>query len=180
MGKLLGLLESERIQIAMEKMMNTQGNAMKSTGRGTNVETIRLLAQSVIRRLESQKMIAIVREQRNELCDELASFLTPHILTQEDMEKSVMDNIGEKNEMLDELRLSGGEAYRTLKQSWLSKYGENEVDGLYFQEPVKYTADRVIQFLMKCKFIYEVFADDLSLERQIVSTIAGFRRSKLH
>lgn len=164
----------------METIKNTQGTSMKSAGRGTNYETIKLLAQSVVRRLESQKMIAIIREQRNELCEDLASYLAPYILTQEDMEKSVMDNIGEKNEMLDELRLSGGEAYRTLKQSWLHKYGENEVDGLYFQEPVKYTADRVIQYLMKSKFIDEVFADDLSLERTIVATIAGFRRAKLH
>ena len=164
----------------MEIIKHMQEPGMKSSGRGTNFETIKLLAQSVIRRLESQKMIAILREQRNELCDDLAGFLAPHILTQEDMEKNVMDSIGEKNEMLDELRLSGGEAYRTLKQSWLTKYGENEVDGLYFQEPVKYTADRVINYLMKSKFIDEVFADDLVLERTIVGTIAGFRRSKLH
>jgi hypothetical protein len=153
---------------------------MKTTSRGTNIETVKLLAQSVVRRLESQKMIAIIREQRADLSDDLARFLAPHILTQEDMEKSVMDSIGEKNEMLDELRLSGGEAYRTLKQSWLSRYGENEVDGLYFQEPVKYTADRVIKFLLKSDFVDEVFADDLSLERTIVATIAGFRRAKLH
>jgi hypothetical protein len=164
----------------METMKSMQGQAMKTTGRGTNFETIKLLAQSVVRRLESQKMIAIIREQRSELCDDLAQYLAPHILTQEDMEKSVMESIGEKNEELDELRLSGGEAYRTLKQSWLSRYGENEVDGLYFQEPVKYTADRVISYLMKSRFIDEVFADDLVLERTIVSTIAGFRRAKLH
>jgi hypothetical protein len=164
----------------METIKTNQGHAMKTTSRGTNIETVKLLAQSVVRRLESQKMIAIIREQRSELSDDLANFLAPHILTQEDMEKSVMDSIGEKNEMLDELRLSGGEAYRTLKQSWLSRYGENEVDGLYFQEPVKYTADRVIKFLMKSDFVDEVFADDLSLERAIVATIAGFRRAKLH
>lgn len=164
----------------MESIKNSQGIGMKSAGRGTNFETIRLLAQSVVRRLESQKMIAILREQRNELCEDLAAFLSPHILTQEDMEKNVMENIGEKNEMLDELRLSGGEAYRTLKQSWLHKYGENEVDGLYFQEPVKYTADRVIAYLLKSKFVDEVFAEDLLLERAIVATIAGFRRAKLH
>ncbi len=164
----------------MDTIKNTQGTAMKTTGRGTNIETITLLAQAVIRRLESQKMIAILREQRNELCTDLAVFLSPHIQTQEDMEKHVMDQIGEKNEMLDELRLSGGEAYRTLKQSWLSKYGENEVDGLYFQEPVKYTAERVIKYLMKSKFIDEVFAEDQLLERTIVAVIAGFRRAKLH
>lgn len=153
---------------------------MKSAGKGTNFETIKLLAQSIIRRLESQKMIAIIREQRAELCEDLAKFLAPHVLTQEDMEKNVMESIGEKNEMLDELRLSGGEAYRTLKQSWLSRYGENEVDGLYFQEPVKYTADRLIQYFLKSKFVDEVFAEDLVLERTMVATIAGFRRSKLH
>jgi hypothetical protein len=165
----------------METIKTNQGQAMKTTsGRGTNIETVKLLAQSVVRKLESQKMIAIIREQRSELSDALAQFLSPHILTQEDMEKNVMESIGEKNEMLDELRLSGGEAYRTLKQSWLSRYGENEVDGLYFQEPVKYTADRVIKFLLKSDYVDEVFADDLTLERAIVATIAGFRRAKLH
>ena len=157
-----------------------QGTQMKTTGKGTNVETIKLLAQSIVRRLESQKMIAIIREQRNELTDDLAAQLAPYILTQDDMEKSVLESIGEKNEELDELRLSGGEAYRTLKQSWLSRYGENEVDGLYFQEPVKYTAERIIGYLMKSKFVDEVFAEDLILERQIVSTIGSFRRAKLH
>lgn len=153
---------------------------MKTPSKGTNFETIKLLAQSVVRRLESQKMIAIIREQRNELNEELSKFLAPYVLTQEDMEKNVLGSIGEKNEMLDELRLSGGEAYRTLKQSWLSRYGENEVDGLYFQEPVKYTADRLIKFFLKSKYVEEVFAEDLVLERAIVATIAGFRRSKLH
>ncbi|RYZ96135.1 MAG: DUF507 family protein, partial [Proteobacteria bacterium] len=143
-------------------------------------ETIKLLAQSVIRRLESQKMIAIIREQRSEMTDDMAQFLAPHIFTQDDMEKNVLSSIGEKNEMLDELRLSGGEAYRTLKQTWLTKYGENEVDGLYFQEPVKYTADRLIKYLFKSKYVDEVFADDTTLERTIVATIAGFRRAKLH
>ena len=164
----------------METNKETQGKMMKTPGKGTNFETIKLLAQSVVRRLESQKMIAIVREQRNELMDDLAKTLSSHILTQEDMEKSVLDSIGEKNEELDELRLSGGEAYRSVKQSWLSRYGENEVDGLYFQEPVKYTATRVIPYLMKSKFVDEVFADDLTLEKTIVQTIAGFRRAKLH
>jgi hypothetical protein len=164
----------------METIKANQGSNMKSPTKGTSLETIKLLAQSVIRRLESQKMIAIIREQRNELAEDLAKFLSSYVLTQEDMENNVMGSIGEKNEMLDELRLSGGEAYRTLKQSWLSKYGENEVDGLYFQEPVKYTADRLIQYFLKSKFVDEVFADDATLEKTIVGTIAGFRRSKLH
>lgn len=153
---------------------------MKPTGRGTNFETIRLLSQSVIRKLESSKMIAIDREKRNELTEDLAKKMSSVVMTQEDMENNVLGSIGEKNEELDDLRLSGGEAYRTLRQSWLSKYGENEVDGLYFQEPIKYTAGRVIDFLMKAEFVDEVFADDLSLERTIVHTIGNFRRAKLH
>lgn len=165
----------------METIRSTQGHNMKTnTGRGTNFETIKLLSQSVVRRVESQNMVAVMREKRTELYEDLAKFLSSYVMTQEDMEKNVMDSIGEKNEMLDELRLSGGEAYRTLKQSWLSKYGENEVDGLYFQEPVKYTADRLIQYFMKSEYVEEVFADDIQLERAIVGVIAGFRRSKMH
>jgi len=154
--------------------------AQQATGGRTNFESVKLLCQSVTRRLESQKMIAIDRMKRNELSDDMAEKMSKHILTQEDMEKNVLESIGEKNEKLDELRLSGGEAYRTLRQSWLSKYGENEVDGLYFQQPIKYIADHIIDYLMKSQFVEEVYGDDLTLERTIVSTIGSFRRSKLH
>lgn len=163
--------------------MEVQGAKMNSqaqTAGRTNLESIKLLCQSVVRRLESQKMIAVDRIKRNELVDDMSAKMSAHILTQEDMEKSVLDSIGEKNEKLDELRLSGGEAYRTLRQSWLSRYGENEVDGLYFQQPIKYIADHMIAYLMKTDFVEEVFEEDAVLERVIVSTIGSFRRSKLH
>lgn len=150
------------------------------TGRGTNFETIKLLCQSVLRKLESQKMIAIDREKRNELTDDMAMFLSSVVLTQEDMEKAVLSSIGSKNETLDELRLTGGEAYRSVRQSWLSRYGENEVDGLYFQEPIKYAAGKLIKYLFESVFVEEVFSEDLDLERAIVSVIANFRRAKLH
>ncbi len=155
-------------------------NTPKPAGRGTSFETIRLLSQSVIRKLESQRMIAIDKEKRNDLTDHLAKKMSTVVLTQEDMENNVLGSIGERNEELDDLHLSGGEAYRTLRQSWLSKYGENEVDGLYFQEPIKYTAGRVIDFLMKDQHVEEVFADDLVLEKTIIHTIGNFRRAKLH
>lgn len=158
--------------------MNTA--AGPNTARRTNFETIKLLCQAVLRKLESQKMIAVTTESRNQLIDDMAMQMTSVVFTQEDLEKSVMNSIGAKTEELDDLRLSGGEAYRTLRQSWLSRYGENEVDGLYFQEPVKYVAIKIIKYLLKAEFIEEVFADDAQLERAIVSTIAGFRRSRLH
>jgi hypothetical protein len=158
--------------------MNTQPTTGHS--RTTNFESIRLLSQSVLRRLESQKMIAIKHELRNELTEELAKKMSTIILTQEDMEKTVLGRVGSKNAELEDLHLSGGEAYRSLRQAWLSKYGENEVDGLYFQEPIKYAAARIINFLLKAEQVDEVFADDLVLERTIVQTIGGFRRSKLH
>ncbi len=155
-------------------------SAHAQTGGRTNFDSIKLLCQSVVRRLESQKMIAVDRMKRNELVDDMAAKMSALIFTQEDMEKNVLDSIGEKNERLDELRLSGGEAYRTLRQSWLSRYGENEVDGLYFQQPIKYIADHMIAYLMKTNFVEEVFEEDAVLERTIVSTIGSFRRSKLH
>ncbi|NUM88870.1 MAG: DUF507 family protein [Bdellovibrionales bacterium] len=155
---------------------------MKTTGGSgrTNFESIKLLCQSVARRLEQAGMIAIDREKRGDLVDSFAQAMSKHILTQEDMETTVLSSIGEKNEELDDLRLSGGEAYRTLKQSWMSKYGENEVDGLYFQEPIKYIAARMIGWLMKSPFVEEVFEEDAVLEKAIVQTIGSFRRSKLH
>lgn len=155
-------------------------NTNTQTSGRTNLESIKLLCQSVVRRLESQKMIAADRMKRNELIDDMAEKMSAHILTQEDMEKNVLESIGEKNEKLDELRLSGGEAYRTLRQSWLSRFGENEVDGLYFQQPIKYIADHIIEYLMKSDYIEEVFEDDVVLGRTIVATIGSFRRSRLH
>lgn len=149
-------------------------------GKGTDFESVKLLCQSVIRRLESQRMIAVVKEQRNELLDHLAETIKPQILTQEDMENAVLGQVGEKNEELEELNLSGGEAYRTVRQRWLSKHGEYEVDGLFFQRPIKYVAEWLIAYLFKHPAIDEVFSEDEKLLKVIVNTIGQFRRSKLH
>ena len=147
--------------------------------KGTNIETLKILGQSILRRLESQKMIAVFKEQRDQLVDTLAQYLQTIVRTQEDMESEVLGSIGEKNEELNELHLSGGEAYRALRQQWLSKHGEYEVDGLYFQEPIKYIAEKIIKFLFKTPEVEEIFSDDKSMEKTIVATIGGFRRSKL-
>jgi hypothetical protein len=96
------------------------------------------------------------------------------------MEAHVLSQIGTKSDELNDLHLTGGEAYRTLRQQWLSKHGEYEVDGLYFQKPIKYVAEWVIQFLLKSANVDEVFADDDKLLKTIVASIGNFRRSKLH
>ncbi len=149
------------------------------TANQTDFESVKLLCQSILRRLESQRMISINMERRNELLERFATEILPQVSTQEDMESEVLESIGSKNEALDELHLSGGEAYRTVRQSWLSKHGEYEVDGLYFQRPIKYVAEWVIQYLFKDEDIDEVFSEDAKLAKAIVSTIGGFRRAKL-
>lgn len=152
---------------------------MMNRGR-TDFETIKLLCQSILRRLESQRMVAIEAAQRNQILDDLASRIRTQVFSQEDMETEVLAAIGQKSEELTDLHLSGGEAYRTVRQSWLSKHGEYEVDGLYFQKPIKYVAEWIIQFLFHHDAVEEVFADDDKLLKTIVSTIGSFRRSKLH
>lgn len=146
----------------------------------TNLESVRLLCQSIIQRLESRKMIAVAIDKRLELVDSMTAKIKPQILTQEDQEKEVLGSIGEKTEELDALKLSGGEAYRTVRQSWLSKHGEYEVDGLYFQHPIKYIAEWTIRFLFNHDSVEEVYATDDVLMKTIVATIGSFRRAKLH
>jgi hypothetical protein len=146
----------------------------------SDFESVKLLCQSVLRKLESQRMIAVEAENRNFLLDELSLHIKSQILTQEDMEAHVLSQIGTKSDELNDLHLTGGEAYRTLRQQWLSKHGEYEVDGLYFQKPIKYVAEWVIQFLLKSANVDEVFADDDKLLKTIVASIGNFRRSKLH
>lgn len=125
-------------------------------------------------------MIAVETATRNTLMDDLATSLKSQVLTQDDMETSVLGQIGSKSEELNDLHLSGGEAYRTVRQAWLSKHGEYEVDGLFFQQPIKYVAESIIQYLFKHESVEEVFAEDDRLLKTIVATIGGFRRSKLH
>ena len=146
----------------------------------TNLESVRLLCQSIIQRLESRKMITVIIEKRQALVDDMTGKIKPQILTQEDQEKQVLESIGEKTEELDALKLSGGEAYRTVRQSWLSKHGEYEVDGLFFQQPIKYIAEWTIQFLFNHDAVEEVYAKDDMLMKTIVSTVGNFRRAKLH
>lgn len=158
--------------------MNVSGEGM-NRGR-SDFESVKLLCQSILRRLESQRMIAVNKEERNQLLDDLSQQIKPQVLTQEDMEANVLSQIGTKTEELNDLHLTGGEAYRTVRQQWLSRHGEYEVDGLYFQKPIKYVAEWIIKFLFKHSAIEEVFSDDDKLLKTIVATIGTFRRSKLH
>lgn len=146
----------------------------------SDFESVKLLCQSVLRRLESQRMIAVEANARETLLEDLSHQIKPQILTQEDMETSVLSQIGQKTEALNDLHLTGGEAYRTVRQQWLSRHGEYEVDGLYFQKPIKYVAEWMIKFLFQHPAIEEVFSEDEKLLKTIVATIGAFRRNKLH
>lgn len=148
-------------------------------GNGTDNQTIILLVQQIIKRLESNRHIAIIRDQRDSLVEQTATAIRPLVLTHEDMENEVMGNLETKTEELEQLRLSGGEAYRTVRQRWLAKHGEHEVDGLYFQKPIKYIAESIIKFFFSCDLVDEIFAEDNVLLKTIVATIGSFRRSKL-
>lgn len=161
------------------KDMRMTGEDAMNRGR-SDFESVKLLCQSVLRRLESQRMISVTTTARETLLDDLAAQIKPQVLTQEDMEANVLSQIGQKSEELDDLHLTGGEAYRTVRQQWLSRHGEYEVDGLYFQKPIKYVAEWLIQFLFKHPAIDEVFSEDDKLLKTIVATIGSFRRNKLH
>ena len=59
-------------------------------------------------------------------------------------------------------------------------FGDDELNGLYFQKPMKQVATSIAGYMMRSSHIDDVFESDDALERQIVETIKRFDPANLH
>lgn len=146
----------------------------------TQKETVRLLCKSIITRLENKKAISFPPRLRQIVQDEAYSLVGQFILTDEDLRERALARIGAKVDTLQESSFTESEQYKVAKSLVRSSFGDDVLNGLYFQRPLKTIASMIVEYCMRSSNIDDVFETDEDLEHQIVEIIRRFNPSEMH
>lgn len=146
----------------------------------TKKDHIKVLAKNVVSRLEQDESIALNPRTRQMVYQDLYTKLSPYILTDEEMRDKILTQIGQKAEALEDSGHSESDQYKAAKSVLMNKLGENAVNGLYYQIPVKNVATLVVQFMMSHNQVEEVYLSDDDLEKSIVDFFKKFNPEQLH
>lgn len=146
----------------------------------TRTETVRLLCKSIITRLENQKAITFPVRLRQIVQEEVFGLISPFIFTEEDLRQKALAKMGAQVEALEGSKFTESDQYQAARAVVRRSFGDDELNGLYFQKPVKVIAGTVVSYLMRSSHIEDVYESDEDLERQIVDVIKRFDESALH
>lgn len=151
-----------------------------STPAFTRRETVRLLCKSILNRLENQKSIIFAPRLRTIVQDEIFGIIGPSIFTEEDLKVKTLERMGAKTDELKETSFTESDQFRAAKAIVKSGFGDDELNGFYFQKPVKQIAHMISEYLMRSSHIDDVYETDEDLERKVVDVIQRFNPAELH
>jgi hypothetical protein len=146
----------------------------------TQRETVRLLVKSILTRLENQKSISFPPRLRQVVQDEVFGLIGPYILTDEDLRTRTLAKIGAKADVLENSQFTDSDQYKAAKSIIRGTFGDDELNGFYFQKPLKTVAHTIAEYLMRSSHIDDVYETDEDLEKQIVETVQKFNPADLH
>ena len=146
----------------------------------TTRDTVRILLQTVITRLENQKAIHVEAQKRQDLVREAVQSLGTGILTEEDIRNKTLHELGAKGDELVDIDFTQSQQYRTARSLIRKQFGENELKGMYYQKTLRELAKDLSGFLMTSPNIEEVFETDDNLEKTIIQVIHRFNPEELH
>ncbi len=146
----------------------------------TQRDTVRLLCKSIVTRLENQKAIAFPPRLRQIVADEVFGLVGPYILTDEDIRDRALAKMNLRAEMLQEPQFADSDAFKTAKSVVRATLGDDELNGFYFQRPLKNVAETIAHYLMRSSHIDDVYESDEDIEKQIVDTVRHFKAANAH
>jgi hypothetical protein len=146
----------------------------------TKKETVHLLCRSIVTRLENHKAISFPVRLRQIVGDEIFHLVGPFILTDEDIRDKTLAKIGAKASVLEDSQFTDSAQYKTAKAMVRQTLGEHELNGFYFQKPIKTVAETIVQYLMRSSHIDDVYETDEDLEQQIVEVVQKFNPTEVH
>jgi hypothetical protein len=146
----------------------------------TQRETVRLLCKSIVNRLENQKAISFPPRLRQIVSEELFGLVGPYIMTDEDIRDKAIAKMGARAEALQGTNFTESDAFKTAKSMVRATMGDDELNGFYFQKPLKAIADTIVQYLMRSSHIDDVYETDEDLEQKIVEVVRKFNPAELH
>lgn len=146
----------------------------------TKKEHIRILAKNVVSRLEQDEAILLNVRARQHVYQDLFLKLEPMILTDEEIRERVLVQIGQESAAFDDSGVTESDQFKSAKAMLMKKLGENAVQGLYYQHPVRTVAIRIAEFMMNHHQVEDVFPSDEELEKTIVEFLKRFNPGQLH
>lgn len=146
----------------------------------TNRDTIKLLCKSIINRLENQKSISFVPRLRDIITEEVFNLVGPSIFSEQDLRDKTLAKMGAKAELLQDSKFTESEQYKAAKAIVRGGFGDDVLNGFYFQKPLKAVANTMVQYMMRSSHIDDVFETDEDLEKQIVEVVQKFNPEDLH
>ncbi|MDR3606869.1 MAG: hypothetical protein P4M08_05745 [Oligoflexia bacterium] len=146
----------------------------------TKRETVHSLCKSIVTRLENHKSISFPVRLRQIVADEVFHLVGPFILTDEDLRDRTLAKIGAKASVLEDSQFTDSAQYKTAKSMVRQSFGDDELNGFYFQKPLKAVAETIVQYFMRSSHIDDVYETDEDLEHQIVEVVQKFNPSELH
>ena len=141
---------------------------------------VRLLVKSVITRLENKKAISFPVRLRQIVQDEMVGLVSPYILTDEDLRERTIARIGAKAEALADAAFTDSDQYKAAKAVVRNTFGDDVLNGFYFQKPLKTVARTMAEYFMRSSHIDEVYESDDDLEKQIVEMVQKFDVNQVH
>src|SRR3954462_14130409 len=130
----------------------------------TSKDSVRLLCKSIITRLENHKAISFPPRLRQIVQDEVFGLVGPYILTDEDLRERTLAKIGAKAEVLADTAFTDSDQYKAAKAVIRGTFGDDELNGFYFQKPLKTVAQTITQYMMRSSHIDDVYETDEDLE----------------
>ncbi len=146
----------------------------------TTRDTVKLLCKSIVTRLENRKSIAFPPRLRQIVQDEVAHLVGPYILTEQDLRDRSLAKMGAKAETLQDSAYTESDQYRAAKAVVRGTFGDDELNGFFFQRPVKEIAKTISQYFMRSSHIDDVYETDDDLEQEIVEIVKKFDEKEMH
>ncbi|MGK5082358.1 hypothetical protein WDW37_03555 [Bdellovibrionota bacterium FG-1] len=146
----------------------------------TKKETVRLLVKSIVTRLENNKSIAFPVRLRQVVQDEIHGLVGPFILTDEDLRERTLAKIGARADILAEASFTDSDQYKAAKAVIRGTFGDDVLNGFYFQKSLKFIAETLVKYFMRSSHIDDVYETDEDLEHQIVEIVQKFKAEDAH
>ncbi|HAR42677.1 MAG TPA: hypothetical protein DCS07_08640 [Bdellovibrionales bacterium] len=146
----------------------------------TTRETVRLLCKSIINRLENQKAISFPPRLRQVIQDEIFGLVGPSILSEQDLRERTLARMGAKADLLQDTQFTESEQYKAARAVIRGTFGDDILNGLFFQKPLKIIAHTLAEYFMRSSHIDDVYETDEDIEQHIVEVIQKFDESQAH
>ena len=146
----------------------------------TNRDTVRLLCKSIVTRLENRKSISFPPRLRQIVQDELFGLVGPSIVSEQEVRERALAKMGAKADALQDTQIAESDQYKTAKSLVKAQLGDDELNGFYFQKPLRNDAKTISEYFMRSSHIDDVYETDDELEKQIIEIVQKFNPEELH